>query len=153
MAEVVLRLTVRALTALDLPLCTWAGSEHHLRQVAHQLDRARLGEVDYLALCPPSGQPVAIGGVDYQASDRAGTLWQLAVHPALQSCGIGSHLIEAAEQHILARGLRRAELRVEQSNIRARILYERLGYVRYAEVLDEQEERPTTYTVMRKSLR
>jgi len=57
----------------------------------------------------------------------AGTLWQLTVHPALRSCGIGTILIRAAEQRIRARGLCRAELGVEELNQRARALYERLG--------------------------
>ena len=59
--------------------------------------------MDYLAVCPPSGLPVAIGGVDYVANPDAGTLWQLAVHPALQSCGLGTILIRAAEDRIRAR--------------------------------------------------
>jgi ribosomal protein S18 acetylase RimI-like enzyme len=55
----------------------------------------------------------------------------LAVHGALQSCGIGTLLVEAAEERILARGRRRAELGVEDGNPRARSLYERLGYVAF----------------------
>ncbi|WP_231642219.1 N-acetyltransferase [Nocardia sp. NRRL S-836] len=112
-----------------LQRCEWSGSALHLTQVARELERAQDGMVDYLAVCPPSDIPVAIGGVDYQVNPGAGTLWQLAVHPSLQSCGIGTLLIQAAEQRILARGLRRAELGVEERNPRARALYERLGYV------------------------
>jgi ribosomal protein S18 acetylase RimI-like enzyme len=74
---------------------------------------------------------VAMGGVDYAIRPGAGTLWQLVVHPALRSCGIGALLVQAAEQRIHARGLHRAELRVEESNPRARALYERLGYSAY----------------------
>lgn len=44
------------------------------------LERARRSEVDYLAVCPPSGLPVAIGGIDYTENPGAGTLTQLAVH-------------------------------------------------------------------------
>lgn len=62
-----------------------------------------------MRVCPPAGLPVAIGGIDYTEKPGAGTLWQLAVHEALQSCGIGTILIHAAEQRILTRGLRRAE--------------------------------------------
>src|SRR5262245_62133350 len=87
-AQVVVPLTVRDLIAEDLPECGWSGSATHLASVSTALERARLGEVDYLAACPPSGLPVAIGGVDYVKTPGAGTLWQLAVHEALQSCGI-----------------------------------------------------------------
>ncbi|PNE40267.1 GNAT family N-acetyltransferase [Streptomyces noursei] len=131
MDGVVLALSARDLVPDDLAACTWSGSALHLDSVAAQLARARLGAVDYLAICPPSGLPVAIGGVDYSVREGAGTLWQLAVHPALQSCGIGSFLIGAAEQRIRSRGLGWAELAVEESNPRARALYERLGYVAY----------------------
>lgn len=51
--------------------------------------------------------------------------------PTLQSCGLGTLLIRAAEQRIRHRGLRRAELAVEKDNPRARAPYERLGYAAY----------------------
>jgi ribosomal protein S18 acetylase RimI-like enzyme len=117
--------------------------------------------VDYLAVCPPSGLPVALGGIDYVKTPGAGTLWQLAVHGALQSCGIGTILIQAAEQRIRARGLHRAELSVEECNPRARVLYERLGYLAYGrEPAAWDEEAPdgsitryeTVCTLMRKEL-
>ncbi|WP_405664272.1 GNAT family N-acetyltransferase [Streptomyces sp. NBC_01166] len=130
-AEVVLPVLVRDLTSADLPACAWSGSPTHLVHVAHELERAAAGEVDYLAVCTPAGLPVAIGGVDYRAAAGAGTLWQLAVLPALQSCGLGTVLIRAAEDRIRSRGLRRAELGVEEGNPRARALYERLGYVAF----------------------
>src|SRR5260370_22225827 len=103
MAQVVRPLIVRDLTAGDLPSCDWSGWASHLASVARVLERAERGEVDYLAVCPPSGLPVAIGGVDYVRNPGAGTLWQLVVHGALQSCGIGTILIRAAEQRIRAR--------------------------------------------------
>jgi len=154
-------LTIRDLTIEDLPDCTWSGSLTHLASVTVALERARLGEVDYLAACPPSGLPVAIGGIDYVKTPGAGTLWQLSVHEALQSCGIGTILVRAAEQRIRARGLRRAQLSVEKSNPRARRLYERLGYVAYGSepvAWDEEAQDgsitryETVCTMMRKEL-
>jgi len=131
MPDVVVPLTIRDLTAADLPACAWAGPPVRLAAICRALDRAAAGEVDYLAVCPPSGQPVGLGAVDYAASPDAGYLWMLAVHGALQSCGIGTLLVAAAEDRIRARGRRRAELGVEDSNPRARSLYERLGYAAY----------------------
>jgi ribosomal protein S18 acetylase RimI-like enzyme len=161
MTEVVVPLTVRDLTAADLPACAWSGPASHIRSIARALERAERGEVDYLAVCPPSGLPVALGGVDYARSPSAGTLWQLAVHGALQSCGIGTILIGAAEQRIRARGLYQAELAVEENNPRARALYERLGYAAYGSALEAwDEDAPdgsvrryeTVVTLMRKKL-
>lgn len=139
-ATVTLSVTVRDLLPQDLPACTWSGSATHLRHVERELARAAAGEVDYLAVCTPVDLPVAIGGIDYQVSKEAGTLWQLAVLPALQSCGLGTLLVHAAEQRIQHRGLRRAELAVEEDNPRARALYERLGYVAYGRGPDAWDE-------------
>ncbi|WP_406143916.1 GNAT family N-acetyltransferase [Streptomyces sp. NBC_01012] len=161
MINVELKLYARDLAQEDLPSCGWSGSEHHVAGVAEQLKRVRLGEVDYLAVCPPTGIPVAKGGVDYRVKEGVGTLWQLAVHPALQSCGIGTFLVGAAEQRIRDRGLWRAELGVEESNPRARALYERLGYVAFDRQPDSWDERApdgslrrheTMCTLMRKDL-
>ncbi|MEU0603408.1 GNAT family N-acetyltransferase [Streptomyces sp. NPDC006393] len=159
--DIVLRLSVRDLVHADLASCGWAGSDHHLAGVAEQLERVRTGEVDYLAVCPATDIPVAKGGVDYQVKAGVGTLWQLAVHPALQSCGIGTFLVQAAELRIRHRGLRLAELAVEENNPRARALYERLGYVAYARQPDSWDEQApdgslrryeTMCTLMRKEL-
>jgi ribosomal protein S18 acetylase RimI-like enzyme len=147
--EVVMTLLVRDLIPEDLPSCAWSGSALHLVSVARELDRARRGEVDYLAACPPSGLPVAVGGIDYAENPGAGTLYQLSVHPALQSCGIGTIFIQAAEQRILARGLHRAELGVEESNPRARALYDRLGYVAYGRAPDSWDEQAPDGTIAR----
>ncbi|MFJ9844680.1 GNAT family N-acetyltransferase [Kitasatospora sp. NPDC101155] len=138
--SLVLPANVRDLRSGDLPACTWSGSALHLLAVERELERAAAGAVDYLAVCTPADLPVAIGGVDYQAIEGAGYLWQLAVHPALQSLGLGTLLIRAAEQRIRARGLRWAELAVEEDNPRARALYERLGYVAYDRKPDAWDE-------------
>ena len=159
--EVVIPLTIRDLTVADLPSCGWSGSATHLASIARALERVRRGEVEYLAACPPSGLPVALGGIDYAQRPGAGTLWQLVVHGALQSCGIGTMLIHAAEQRILARDLHRAELGVEESNPRARALYDRLGYVAYGRAPESWDEQApdgsifryeTMCTLMRKEL-
>ena len=163
MTEVVIpvAITIRDLTPEDLPSCAWWVSAWDRAQLGRTLERARRGEVDYLAACTPAGLPVALGGIDYTVDQVSGTLWQLAVHEALQSCGIGTLLIQAAEQRIRARRLRRAELAVEESNPRARALYERLGYAAYGrkpEAWDEQAEDgsirryETMCTLMRKEL-
>jgi ribosomal protein S18 acetylase RimI-like enzyme len=147
--EIVLPLTVRDLTAADLPACRWSGGRSHLGAIAGELDRAARGESEYLVVCPPSGLPVALGGIDYVKIPGAGVLWQLAVHGMLQSCGIGTILIQAAEQRIRARGLRRAELGVEECNPRARALYERLGYVAYGSATESWDDDATDGSVVR----
>lgn len=161
MVELVVPVSVRDLSADDLTNCAWAGTPIHLTYVRTAVERAQRGEVDYLAICPPSDLPVAIGGIDYSLDSQAGTLWQLMVHPALRSCGLGTRLIKEAEQRIRARGWCWSRLSVEDDNPRAQALYKRLGYVAY----DRQREtwnieaddgtitrHETVCTLMRKSL-
>jgi ribosomal protein S18 acetylase RimI-like enzyme len=159
--DIVVTLSIRDLTHADLPSCVWSGTATHLAAVARELHRSQRGEVDYLAVCPPSNLPVAIGAIDYEAHPGAGTLWQLIVQTAWRSCGLGTVLVQAAERRILDRGLDRAELGVEDNNPRARALYERLGYVAYgrrpeawdAEGADGSVTRyETVCTLMRKRL-
>lgn len=161
MPEVVVPLTIRDLTADDLPSCPWLSPAPYRASVASALERASRGEADYLAVCGPSGLPVALGGADYSKTPGAGRLQHLEVHAALYSCGIGTLLIQALEQRIRARGLRQAELKVEERNPRARALYERLGYVAYGrepaswdtEAADGSLTRyETVCTLMRKEL-
>jgi ribosomal protein S18 acetylase RimI-like enzyme len=159
MPDVVVPLIVRDLTAQDLPACRWSGID--LANRAATLERAGRGEVDYLAVCPPSDVPIATGGVDYTKPPDAATIWQLSVDEALRSCGIGTILIGALEQRIRARGLRWAELGVDDNDSRPQALYERLGYVACgSEIGSWDQQAPdgavsryeTTITLLRKEL-
>lgn len=94
MINVVLKLSARDLVHADLASCGWAGSDHHLTGVAKELERVRIGEVDYLAVCPATDIPVAKGGVDYQVKKGVGTLWQLAVHPHCSRVGSARSLLK-----------------------------------------------------------
>jgi ribosomal protein S18 acetylase RimI-like enzyme len=112
----------------DLARLGWSGNPEHLRKVTGALERVALGEVEYLVVRAPGGEPVAKGGIDYTQHEAAGTLWQLATHAQLQSLGLGTCLIAEAERRIRRRGPPWAMLSVEDDNPRARALYERLGY-------------------------
>jgi ribosomal protein S18 acetylase RimI-like enzyme len=126
--DLVVGLVVRDLQHEDLAGCAWSGPPTYLRHIAAALGRRSSGAVDYLAACGPADLPVGIGGVDFGRCPDAGWIWQLVVHPALRSCGIGTVLVHAAEERIRRRGLGYAELGVEVTNLRAQQLYERLGY-------------------------
>lgn len=149
MPEIAMHIEVRDLGLEDLKSCGWTGTATHQAAIARALERARRGEVEYLAACPPSGLPVGLGAIDYVKTPGAGTIWMLEVHPALQSCGIGTILIQVAEQRIRARGLHRAELGVEDGNSRARSLYERLGYTAYGNEPDSWDQEAADGTVTR----
>jgi len=161
MPDVTVALVVRDLTEADLEALQWSGTASHLVAVRQELGRVTSGEVEYLVAAASAGLPVGKAGIDYARHAGAGTLYQAAVHPALQSCGIGTVLFGEAERRMKVRGLARAELSVEHDNPRARALYERLGYVAYGDAPDEWDaEGPageivryrTMCTLMRKLL-
>lgn len=127
----------------DLETIDWS-APLHLAHVAEALKRVPSGEVEYLAVRAPVGQPVAMGGIDFAARRDAGTLWQLLTHPELRGLGLGSRLVIEAEARIARRGCRYAGLGVEDNNPRARTLYERLGYVPFGrETASWLQEGPT----------
>lgn len=122
------QLVIDELTVPDLARISWSGGPSHVRSVGRALERAASGEVEYLVVRAPAGQPVAKVGIDYCAHAGAGTLWQLATAAELQGLGLGSRLIAEGERCIRRRLLRWAALAVGDDNPRARALYERLGY-------------------------
>jgi ribosomal protein S18 acetylase RimI-like enzyme len=159
--EDVSALVVDDLTQEDLALLDWSGSETHLASVSRALERIEPGEVQYLVVRAPGGEPIAKGGIDYAEEPGVGTIWQVATAQELQSLGIGTHLIAVAEQRVRKRGVRTAELAVEDNNPRAKALYERLGYreVRRKAASWDQEDAAgnvsryeTELAVMRKEL-
>lgn len=121
-------LTLDDLRLDDLDDIAWSGEPRHRVAVGEALARVSSGDVDYLAVRVPSGHVVAMVGIDFIRHPGAGYLWQFVTHPALQGKGIGSALVAGAEARIAARGLTVARLNVERDNLRARSLYERLGY-------------------------
>ena len=93
------------------------------------LTRAENGEIIYL-VAEINGYPVGQVLVDCitRKDEGVGIVWALRVIPNMQNLGIGSKLMQAAEQTLRVRGLHSAELEVAQDNTGARRLYDRLGY-------------------------
>ncbi len=78
------------------------------------------------------GKIVGFGLTAKTYSREAGgkVLWleELFVLPEYRSCGLGKEFFEMAEAEARENGYARIRLEVEEENIRARSLYERLGY-------------------------
>jgi GNAT superfamily N-acetyltransferase len=92
-------------------LIAWLGGQ----PVGHVLLRwDGPAEADLAARLAPLGKHPLIGGLD--------------VHPDYRSRGIGSGLMAAAEKRARQRNQPRIGLLVGVENVRARALYERLGY-------------------------
>lgn len=120
-------LSVSALAETDLDAMQWAGNELHLKTVARQIRSDHDG--DTLAVRARDGTVLAKGYIDHEVSETESDIGQLATHPKLQSMGIGRVLMNAAESCIRARNKKVAVLGVETINVRAKALYDRLGYV------------------------
>ncbi len=129
-------LLVDDLQTADFAELAWSGDAAHLRSIQTKLQAVARGEADYLAVRAPNGAPLAIGLIDYTIGENAAEIGQLAVQPALQGMGLGTHLIAQAEVRIRTRGRQWAVMGVETDQERTRKLYERLGYVLYDRKLD-----------------
>jgi ribosomal protein S18 acetylase RimI-like enzyme len=159
--EITISVEIRDLTVADLEHLRWSGGRSHLVAIGKQLERVTAGLAEYLVACPPSGRPAGKLAIDYAARADAGLIHQVAVHGLLESCGIATLLMAAAEERIRDRARGYAELTVEHDNARARALYERLGYAAYGDEAEEwDDDQPdgsvvryrTMCTMMRKRL-
>lgn len=135
-------LTASDLSAQDLASSSWSGSPSHVAGLPALVERLQRGEIDYIAV-RADGEPVAIGGVNYDDPEHLGELWQLSTHPELQSLGIGGVLITELETRISSRGLTHAWIGVDKHNLRALDLYLRRGYERVSEGVDTWQEAGT----------
>lgn len=122
------QLAVGDLRADEVAELAWSGNPAHLRSVAAALQRAAQGTEAYLVVRAPGGEPVAKMRIGYTSEAGTGVFSQLATVGALQGLGIATVLIGAGERRVHARGLAFAALGVEDSNPRARHLYQRPGY-------------------------
>ena len=123
------RLTVRVaedadLPALDRALPTGRNDVHRAF-----LARQASGEVSYLTAWRGGGA-VGVGAVRW--TGRGGwpdpELSNLHVPDPLQSQGIGTAIVHFAEDLVRSRGHARLSIGVDEGNVRAAALYERLGY-------------------------
>lgn len=67
-------------------------------------------------------------GTDYYFEDKHGHISDIIVAPEGEGQGIGSRLMAKAEEWARSSGYRRLSLSVFAQNLRAREVYERLGY-------------------------
>jgi ribosomal protein S18 acetylase RimI-like enzyme len=64
----------------------------------------------------------------YRAKASVGRIYSIAVDPGSLRMGIGSLLLQAAEQACVHRGMSRVRLEVEEGNLAAISIYRRFGY-------------------------
>jgi ribosomal protein S18 acetylase RimI-like enzyme len=120
----------------DLLSLEWEGEFSHFRRLYSEAYRiAELGQaVIWIAELNKVG---VIGQLfvhlrsdrkDLADGETSAYIYGFRIRPAYQSKGIGTRLLEIAENDLVFRGYRIVNLNVGQDNQRARMLYERLGY-------------------------
>lgn len=133
-------ITIRPACAADLPLLEWGGEFWHYREKFGEAYADQLAGRRLLLVADLNGYPVGrialvfSGGNPLYANGRTRAyLYSLQVISFLQGLGIGSHLLDAAENELRERGFRHAIIAAALDNEGAQRLYQRRGYVRYAE--------------------
>ena len=119
-----LGVTIRDARRDDLRPLEWFGTMSAYREVIERaFARAEAGEIAFL-VAEADGFPIGQVWADL----TTGVIWAQRVIPHLQSRGVGTRLMAAAENRLRAAGIRTAELAVGRGNPAALRLYERLGY-------------------------
>lgn len=95
---------------------------------AHLVAELHGGVVGYVKLKPATRLPENAHVIQVQG---------LAVHPSARRHGVAAALLTAAERDARERGARKLTLRVLGSNAPAIRLYEKLGFAREGQLLDE----------------
>lgn len=129
------RVQIRPLTQGDLPGLEWEGAYLHFRPMFEKTYRRveRGDAVVWVAALPR----YLVGQVFVQLRSGRNTLvdgrlrayiYAVRVRPTFRNLGIGSQLMQTAENDLLRRGYRYATLNVSRENPGALRFYERLGY-------------------------
>jgi ribosomal protein S18 acetylase RimI-like enzyme len=128
---------IRPVEERDLPALEWNGDFRHFRRLFRQAyEDMRLGSRQLLLLeSPTTGEVIGQIFIQWNSSDpryadgcRRGYLYALRVKPSHRDRGLGTRLLDAAEEELMRRGMNTASIGVEKNNPRARALYERQGY-------------------------
>jgi ribosomal protein S18 acetylase RimI-like enzyme len=126
-------LMIRACEERDLEHFRALGSQQHVEYCREQWSRGSEA-LTILVAADEKDLPLGKLHLDFETRAHAQTavLIAAAVTPAAQGHGIGTELMRAAAELACSRGFTAIVLGVEDSNPRARRLYERLGYEPFA---------------------
>jgi ribosomal protein S18 acetylase RimI-like enzyme len=128
---------IRPVEERDLPELEWDGAYIHFRRLFRQAyEDMRIGTRQLLMMeHKTTGEMIGQVFIQWTSSDpryadgaKRGYLYALRIKPAFQNRGLGTRILEAAEEELRRRGMNTASIGVEKNNPRARALYERRGY-------------------------
>lgn len=128
-------IVIRPAREEDLGKLEWFGAYAHFRDLYRRTWRDHLAGRRLMMVADLNTFPVGQVWVDVTPHNYA-YLYALRVMEPLQGFGIGTALIDTAEEIARARGYRIIQLAVERRNVSARRLYERQGFHIFTQRVD-----------------
>lgn len=126
---------IRELQKQDLPALEWDGVYQRYRRLYKLAWREAVRGRKLLLVAEVEHEIVGqifvqLNGhpADPMEKDHTGYLYSFRVKPAYRNQGIGSRLIQTAEQRLLEHGFKRVIIAVARDNCHAQRLYNRLGF-------------------------
>lgn len=134
-----LNIVIKPIEVTQINEFEWTGGKTHLEYFKKALEKTKDDEILFLGAWL-EGNAVGRCGIDFVINPGKATLWMFNVAKDIQGQGIGSKLMDQAEQEILVRGIDEIVLNVEKVNVRAQALYERRGYIAMGDGIESWEE-------------
>ena len=138
--SVELPITLRVATDQDLPKLEWYGQYKHFRTIFRRTFREQRAGRRLMLLADSNNFPIGHVFIYFKKPDvnnfhdmGHGYLYAFRVMEMFRGHGIGTLLLQEAENIILDRGFEWSTIAVAKENHSARRLYERLGYQTFAE--------------------
>lgn len=140
MTNSAIRVFIREAEENDLPALEWEGQFSHYRRLyRHAMNEARRGR---RVLLVAEADEKLVGQIFIQFSSgrseladgrKTGYLYSFRVRPDYRGQGIGTALMEQAEEALRSQAFERAVIAVARDNDGAQKLYSSRGYIRFSE--------------------
>lgn len=129
--ELHLNAKVRLCFKEDIPKLEWFGMYWEHRNIFQQQYQRHLNKENIMLVADVNNFPAGQVWVDLKTllHESTAVIWALRVHPILQNLGLGTLLIKSSEDLIRKKKISYALIDVEKENTKAKLLYERLGYI------------------------
>lgn len=132
------RVQIRAARKEDLPLLEWYGEYTHFRRVYQRTFKDQQAGRRLMLVADMNQFPIAqlfllLKMPRTSRNERSAYIYSVRVMAHLRGMGVGSHLMRFSERLLNQRGYHWAVISVTKENVRAKRLYERLGYHVFAE--------------------
>lgn len=132
-------LTIRIARREDIPKLEWYGQYAHYRHLFRRAYREQMLGRRLILIADSNNFPIGHIFIQFMNDNnppdevKRAYLYSLRVMETFRGYGIGTRLIQEAEGVIQDHGFAYSTIAVAKKNVRARQLYERLGYTIYAE--------------------